>query len=984
MAVNPAQLAELSALLEQALDIPAAERQAWLASPPTTDPVVLAALSRALQLPTTAGESAATATTSTVEADQPPTDSRSAAAYWLRSGRFSEMGFTGVTGQQGGVDASIVAGATMDRYRLLHPIGSGGMGTVWLAERIEGDIVRPVALKLPLRLCGNRQIAERFARERGVLAKLTHPNIATLYDAGVSDAGVPFLALEYVEGQPITDYADGKWLTVAARLALFSQVLAAVQHAHESLVIHRDLKPSNILVKADGTVKLLDFGIAKLIEEGDEAVNASAAPATPAVENGPTQSGDASQQSELTQQVGIAVTPNYASPEQLAGESLTTATDVYSLGVVLYELLTGTRPYRLKRENQAALVRGILDAEVVPPSHVALTESAATLRRSTPAKLKRLLHGDLDAILAKGLEKTTDKRYRTAEEFAADLRRYQQHEPVQAVPSSTLYRVKKYVTRNRIGVAATVAVSLAVLAGIGATLWQLRETERELARRTAVQTFLVGIFKTADPEIARGKVYTAKELLSVGVERIDKQFANQPEVAAALYGEIGMIFSALGDSKTAAELFAKKLKLLEAMGKTSSANYVDALTRYGRYLHDQGRREEALPPLEKAVALAPALGATFRELRWSAMRQRAMLHMDRAEYSDAEKLLEIAHLEQTILSQTKPSARAQWLTDEALASLAIARRRHGKANTHLTNAERHQRDDPTSERIDILRVQNNLAVTEIELRRFDSARSRLEALVVEYTKTHGDAARDTLIAKTELAKALLGLGRADEALRLHQEALVTAHSTGDAEEINYSKALAIRTLIALRRYAEAESFAKATFDYFSKQPAATAHTVTSLRVLLTEIYFASGQATLALVEARRALAHQTSESENSSLSVAHMRDVVGAILRTNGDAVEALARHRQAFATYSAELGRDHVLTLRSQLYLALASVQLNLPGAAADFGDIAARLERQLPSTHHALRQIATARTWVEQELSKLSGATPSGRTAVFCLLDI
>ena len=984
MVVNPAQLAELSALLEQALDIPASGRQAWLATPPTTDPVVLAALSRALQLPTTAGGSAATAATSAVEADQPPTDSRSAAAYWLRSGRFSEMGFTGVTGQQGGVDASIVAGATMDRYRLLHAIGSGGMGTVWLAERIEGDIVRPVALKLPLRLSGNRQIAERFARERGVLARLTHPNIATLYDAGVSDAGVPFLALEYVDGLPITDYADGKWLTVAARLALFAQVLAAVQHAHERLVIHRDLKPSNILVKADGTVKLLDFGIAKLIEEDDESVSASALPATEAE---PIQSTDASQQSELTQQAGIAVTPNYASPEQLAGESLTTATDVYSLGVVLYELLTGIRPYRLKRKNQAALVQGILDAEVVPPSHVALTESAAKLLCSTPAKVKRLLHGDLDAILHKALEKTTDKRYRTAEEFAADLRRYQQHEPVQAVPSSTLYRVKKYVTRNRIGVAATAAVSLAILAGIGATLWQLRETERELVRRTAVQTFLVGIFKTADPEIARGKVYTAKELLSVGVERIDKQFADQPEVAAALYGEIGMIFSALGDSKTAAELFARKLKLLEAMGKTSSTEYVDALTRYGRYLHDQGRRDEALPPLEKAVALAPALGATGDATRWEAMQKLAMLRMDRSELAQALTLLQTARAEMLALPALKRPIRVLRYTEHGLGVMAFNRGEHQSAVEYFQNVESLQRLDDTLERVDAVRNEHNLALTEIALRRYDSARQRLEVVVAEHSKNLGTNAPSTLESKTQLGKALLGLGRTNDSLAIQMEVVSATRANENTDDIAFADALLIRKLVALKRFDEAKVLARKTLDYFSSQPSGSVRLIEDIRTLLAEIYLATGRPDEALGTATLALDNQRKVFPITSLNVAHTVDVVGAAQRALGSPEmlrEAVRMHSQSVAVYTSQLGADHVLSLRSQLYLALVRLELNMPGVQQQLSAITAKLAAQLPEGHPALQQLAAANALADTKLKAVTEIRHSRTEKFFSLIDL
>ena len=235
---------------------------------------------------------------------------------------------------------ALTAGARVGPYRLKRELGAGGMADVWLAERADGAFTRDVALKLPITSRLRRDLAERFARERDILARLEHPHIARLYDAGVSEDGLPYLAMEYVDGLPITEYCDAHKLDIAARLRLFAQVLDAVQFAHASLIIHRDLKPSNILVTAAGEVRLLDFGIAKLLAENETAL-----------------------ETQLTQMAGRAMTPDYASPEQIKGESLTIATDVYSLGVVLYELLAGCRPYRLKVQSPAQLENAILVAE---------------------------------------------------------------------------------------------------------------------------------------------------------------------------------------------------------------------------------------------------------------------------------------------------------------------------------------------------------------------------------------------------------------------------------------------------------------------------------------------------------------------------------------------------------------------------------------------------------------------------------------------
>lgn len=986
MALHPAQLAELSALLEQALDVPAAERRAWLALRPTDDAAVLAALSRALQVPAItealaldlaksakSAKSAERAKPAAVAAplpatDPPPSSSRSAAAYWLRSGRFSDMGPSAMGAQRGVADESIVPGALMDRYRLLRPIGSGGMGTVWLAERSDGDIVRPVALKLPLRLSGNRQIAERFARERGVLAKLTHPNIATLYDAGVSDAGIPFLALEYVEGESITDYADGRSLTVAARLLLFAQVLAAVQHAHESLVIHRDLKPSNILVKSDGTVKLLDFGIAKLIEGADELTEDHVHLAKPEAPTGEPrgdkdgdEGGDGSHaHGELTRQVGVAITPNYASPEQLANASLTTATDVYSLGVVLYELLAGVRPYRLKQGGQAALLLDIRQAEISPPSAIAFTEATAASRRSTPANLKRGLRGDIDAILLKALEKSTDKRYRTADEFAADLRAYLHHQPVQAATSSVLYRLKKYVARNRLLVIAVGAISLAVVLGVGATAWQLRETEREQARRNAVQTFLVGIFKTVDPEVARGKTYTALELIDVSVERAIRQFSDQPEVAAMLFGELGKISYALGNLAQASELFARKVRLLDGLGRQASGDYVDALTRQGRYQLALGHADTAEPILRRAILIATGIGQDADALRWEAMQRLSLVHSETSDFAAATALLETAYQEITELPEARRPARALWLIEHGLGMGALSRGDRTRALAHFTHVETLQAGDAALERSDVLWNEHNLAVIEISLRRFNSAERRLNAVVAERSKSFGSTAPSTLESKTEMGKVLLGLGRDQDAYALQKSVGDASRSTGALVEARWADAFLVRSLIALKRYPEAEQLTRETLTYFTQAQPKAVRLHEYLRLMSAEIYLATGHPDKALATATLALANQSAALKGKpSLDNARAQDLLGIAHSARGDYVAAEALHKEAGIMYEPQFGADHAVSVRSRIYLALAQIGQGREAAMVELEALVATLKASLPVGHRALSQIDEATEW-------------------------
>jgi serine/threonine protein kinase len=313
-------------------------------------------------------------------------------------------------------------GALVGPYRLIREIGVGGMSSVWLAERSDGQIKREVALKLPL--TGPRMQVERFLRERDILAALTHPNIARLYDAGISETGQPYLAMEYIAGTQLTESCDERLLGIRARLRVFVQAMQAVQFAHAELVIHRDLKPSNMLVTSDGRVVLLDFGIGKLLTE------------------------DSAAETELTQMSGRLFTPGYASPEQIAGQPLTTASDVYSLGVVLYELLTGVRPYRLKYDSRAALEDAILKEDLRRPSLNRFSPYVATARGTSPRALARSLTGDLDTIVLKALKRNPQERYASVSAFAQDIGNYLQNLPVSARPDSLWYRIGRFTART--------------------------------------------------------------------------------------------------------------------------------------------------------------------------------------------------------------------------------------------------------------------------------------------------------------------------------------------------------------------------------------------------------------------------------------------------------------------------------------------------------------------------------------------------------
>jgi eukaryotic-like serine/threonine-protein kinase len=386
-----------------------------------------------------------------------------------------------------GEDDSALVGRRYGPYRIVSLLGHGGMGSVWLAERVDGLFTRQVALKLVHPALVSRVLTERSAREREILAGLNHPNIARLIDAGFAEDGQPYLALEYVAGVPFTSFCDQHRLPVRDRLLLFRQVLSAVQYAHAHLVIHRDLKPSNIMVTAQGQVYLLDFGIAKLLTEGE------------------------AKESELTRLGGRALTPDYAAPEQIAGAPITTAADVYALGVMLYELLTGERPYRLKRDTRGALEDAILQSEPVVPSRATISESTASARGTTARYLSKLIESDLDTIVMKALKKFSSERYATANAFDEDIARYLRGEVVLAQRDSVPYRTRKFMLRHRVALGAVGILMLTLAGGLAATSYEARVAAKQ--RDAALEARTRALTQTAAARLKESDIPGAMAIL---------------------------------------------------------------------------------------------------------------------------------------------------------------------------------------------------------------------------------------------------------------------------------------------------------------------------------------------------------------------------------------------------------------------------------------------------------------------------------------
>jgi serine/threonine-protein kinase len=426
-------------------------------------------------------------------------------------------------------------------YILEEEIGRGGMGAVWRARRSDGAISRPLALKLPHAGPHAGQLVERFHRERRILSELSHPNIARLDDAGVTESGQPYLALEFVSGLPLIGYCDRERLGVRARLELFVQVLRAVQYAHANLVIHRDLKPSNIMVTATGQAMLLDFGIAKLIP--DETVDRGG----------------------LTELAGIALTPEYASPEQIGGKPVSTATDIYSLGVLLFELLTGERPYRLARNSRGALEDAILSTEPSRASSVA-TATAAGLRSTTGKGLVRALRGDLDTIILKALRKAALDRYLTVDAMARDIEHHLRGEPIAARADGTWYRFAKFIRRHQLPVAAGTVAALILIATAAVALHEARtaaaERDRALAhsRRSEAVTEFVKMLVTESG--GSDAPVTVSDMMERSAALLASEYADTPENRAAILAVLGDYYHTVGKDKLAEPLFRNALQSL--------------------------------------------------------------------------------------------------------------------------------------------------------------------------------------------------------------------------------------------------------------------------------------------------------------------------------------------------------------------------------------------------------------------------------------
>lgn len=828
--------AELDPLFEAALDLPPEERDAFLVQACGGDEELLHTIRRLLE--------------------------------WVDSAtdRFEQLPSSLLRAALGGEPEIVETGRQVGRYRLGTVLGRGGMATVYEAVRDDGVFDQRVAVKLLRRGLDTDEVVRRFTAERRILSSLEHPNIARVIDGGATDDGRPFLVMERVDGEPITKWADRRRLTVRERLALFLQVADAVQFAHGRLIVHRDLKPSNILVDDDGRVRLLDFGIAKLLDSpGDD---------------------------ETLTRTGVRpLTPAYASPEQIRGDPVTTASDVYQLGVLLYVLLAGRRPFL---QRGAELEEAITTGRYPKPSDVAVmtrapdsprhaeatgaepTESTepmspdavASARGTTPDALRRTLRGDLDAIVLKALRVEPERRYASASELAADVQRFLDRQPVLARPDTWAYRARRFAAR-RPALASSglllVAMTVAYLATVQRHAKRL-EVERDRAslaseKAQQVSDFVVALFESNDPDATGGEVPSVFELLERGERRADA-LAEQPPVQAQMLNVIARMYTKLGQYDRAEPLFRRALALRRNIEPLPHAELATTLDELGDVLQRTGRYGEAEPLLLEAA-------------------QAARLAGDRSLESDAH----------TDLGHTRLGS-GDYTGAEAAYRTALAMRIEALGERH--------------ERTAIAR--HNLALALEAQERYDEAEALyLEALAAERDVLDPDHS-DIALTLTTLARLYSKTGRFDAAEPLLREALEISRRRLGPKHVRLGLTLSELGIVAVRRgdLDAAEAYFRESLEIQEAALGPSHPEIATALNNLSYVFIEQGRLREALPLRRRTVAIARAALGNDHRNVGFFLHNLGDVLQRLEQFEEAEDAFREAVQILERTLPPDH------------------------------------------------------------------------------
>ncbi len=862
-------------------------------------------------------------------------------------------------------------------YRLLRLLGEGGMGVVWLAERTDGAYEQKVAVKVLKRGMDTHAILRRFLQERRILARLNHPNIVRLVDGGMTSDGRPFYVMDYVDGEAITTYACEHALNVHSRTALLAVVADAVAYAHTQLIVHRDLKPSNVLVDKQGSPRVLDFGIAKLIEQSGEQ----------------TMTG-----------TGMRVlSPAYAAPEQILGEAIGTPSDVYALGLMLCELLTGQLPRQRRGTTPAQLALDASQEVVDRASTLAAKLGIDQLRELygegvDANKLARNVSGDLDLIIATALQREPARRYATAAAFSDDLRRWLEARPIAARADSAAYRTRQFVRRHRIGVAASVIIVVSLIAGLGAALWQANiarseaqradseraNAERQLARSERVKDFILTLFREQDPiSRASAKARTPTILIRNGVSAVDKTLSGEPALQAQLLKDLGEIQVSLDDREAAQTTLKRAWEMQSKLNGATSISTAEAMAGYADAVYAVGDVAKAEPLLRDALKILRDAGAG--DLPRAALAESTLANIELlASHNDeAEKLarhgvdvFRAAYGESDVQVASRLGVLGKIQQEEGLypdalksygEALVIVARNNGEAHVrtamlraNIGDVLRIQRkyDEALKQYVTALRIERaelpadhlyvggtllRLGDLQRRMGQFDAAEQSFKESLAILGKTPSGQYAQALQTYGNLARAQGKFDLAVERYRKSFEAFRVA--TGNSVYTWLTALIEVAALADAERYPEADTRAAEALAALERFTPGDAYNFMYAASVIGSLRQAEGRHLEAIAEFRRALVNLQKIYEADHAEIAQTRVALASSLLTSDDpaavdeaesliksAFDALARHPEP--DNEATLGMAYLE--RSRLHL----IQGNRDLARADIGEALTRLD--------------------------------------------
>lgn len=818
---------------------------------------------------------------------------RSSGGWWDRD----------IDAAQVALDAPAVVGTRIGPYRAVKRLGEGGMGEVILAERADEQFSHRVAMKLVRRGVTSRQVQGRLKLERQILATLDHPNIAKLLDGGTTEQGVPYIVMEYIDGVPIDQYCDEHELTIEARIRLFQVVCSAVHYAHKNLIVHRDLKPSNILINAEGIPKLLDFGIAKVLDERPFGHTLA-----------------------VTQADHRLLTPDHASPEQVRGEPISTASDIYVLGVLLYELLTGHKPLSASSNRLSEIEHAICELPPLPLDSVFQTgnDSAAQERlrqvceqRSTlPARLKRHLRGDLNSVVLTALRKEPERRYASVEQFSADLSRYLANMPIAARSDSVGYRTRKFLRRHAFGATTGALAVLALIVFTAVTALQAQRIERERIKADQVASFLTELFERSDPSQARGNDVTVREILDVGAARIEREMQTQPETGASLLTTIGTVYTNLTEYDRAIAMLERALAVRRQLHGEQHADVVQSRERLGEALLEKRKLAEADVQLQQALRTSLQLFGEQHIQSASVLHSLGRLRQMQEHFAQSRDYFERSlrfldghaerYFDELTITLNDYAILLNYVGDVAAAQRLFER-------ALQLNQARYGADHPET-----ATAMHNLAVALEQQGELEAARPYFVEALATRRKVFGEDSAPYIAALGSYGRFLRRAHELDEAERVLREAVtLRSRDSGPGHYmVAYSMVSLAMTLLDQGKAAEAQRETLAALNVYDKTlPRSHMYVATALRTLGLAL-IDQGKPELAEAPLREALQIQEQRVGKDSPQVPMTRAALGGALLARKDYQGAEPLLLPNYPAVLVSQGAEDAMTIRVRKWI--------------------------------------------------------------------